>query len=192
MPQAERTGLARNLDRAAVSTLMRHIHAHPNIGQLYAVNLSAGSVQDHDFVDWLCNQLQAQPGCAACLVFEVPEYGVLGNVDAMRHLSERVTALGGACAIDHFGRGFSAFGYMRTLRIRYVKIDGSYTRGIDSNKDNQFFVQALIRTLHGIDVQVIAENVETAAEEQTLISLGVDGLQGYLLGKPMGGVIGAA
>jgi EAL domain-containing protein (putative c-di-GMP-specific phosphodiesterase class I) len=68
--------------------------------------------------------------------------------------------------------------------VQYLKIDGSYTRDIDKDADNRFFVEALVDTAHSIDIKVIAEAVETAAELEVLEAMNVDGIQGYLAGKP--------
>lgn len=68
--------------------------------------------------------------------------------------------------------------------IQYLKVDGSYTRNIDTDKDKQFLLKALTETAHSVDVKVIAQAVATPAERKMLESLNVDGIQGYLTGKP--------
>ena len=65
-----------------------------------------------------------------------------------------------------------------------LKIDGSYTRNIDTDADNRFLIHALTETAHSIDIDVYAQAVETPAERAALEALGVDGIQGYLTGKP--------
>jgi EAL domain-containing protein (putative c-di-GMP-specific phosphodiesterase class I) len=149
-----------------------------------AVNLAHTSVQDPAFVDWLCAALRADPKAAAQIALEVSEYGALRNVDALRHLVLKVRALGGKFGIDHFGRGFSSYGYLSTLKIDYLKIDGGYVRGLAGNRENLFLVESLTTIAHGLDLKVIAESVENDAEWQALRVLRVDGVQGYGVGMP--------
>jgi EAL domain-containing protein (putative c-di-GMP-specific phosphodiesterase class I) len=69
--------------------------------------------------------------------------------------------------------------------VHYLKIDGSYTRDIHRDRDNQFFVRAVCDTAHSIDILVIAGAVETADEAGMIARLYVDGVQGNLYGKPL-------
>ena len=82
-----------------------------------------------------------------------------------------------------------SFGYLHSLKVDYLKIDGSYIRGLAASKDNQFYVQAITEIAHGLDIRVIAEFVETADDFAALCELRLDGGQGYYLGKPEAGNI---
>ena len=68
--------------------------------------------------------------------------------------------------------------------MRYVKIDAAHLRDIESDRDNRFFIQSLTDTLHSIDIRVYALGVETNTQKEALERMHVDGIQGYLLGKP--------
>ena len=184
MPMAERIGLATDIDKFAVSKLLEHMQAENDKQPVYAINLSSCSLHNPVFIQWLCCRLQNAPACAWRLFIEIPEYGALINIQDTRNLIERLGALGCHCGIDHFGRGFYSFGYLRNIKIRYLKIDGSYTRGIDSEEDNQFLIQALTKTAHSVDIAVIAQAVETRAERDTLENMHLDGIQGFLNGIP--------
>ena len=70
------------------------------------------------------------------------------------------------------------------MKLHYLKIDSSYTRQIERDTDNQFLVRALTDTAHSVDIAVIAQSVETAAERNRLEDLHLDGIQGFLTGKP--------
>jgi diguanylate cyclase (GGDEF)-like protein len=184
MPMAERMGLATQLDRLTVNKALEQI-ARVAGSTRYAINLSSVTLHDPEFLAWLCNCLGRHPEHTARLVFELPEYGVLKNVNTARKFIRQLKDTTGCdCGIDHFGRGFSSFGYLRSIGVQYLKIDGSYTRDIDKDADNRFFVEALVDTAHSIDIKVIAEAVETAAELEVLEAMNVDGIQGYLAGKP--------
>lgn len=151
---------------------------------IYAVNISCGSLHDKAFLDWLYRNMALNTAIARRPVFEFPEFAVVSNLEAAKTAISRLHELGCRCSIDHFGRGFTSFSYLCSLRLHCVKIDGFYIRNIQDNPDNRFFVQALTRTLHGIDIQVIAENVESEPERSVLSELQIDGIQGHLTGKP--------
>ena len=184
MPMAERIGLATDIDKLAISKLFEHMETENDTQPAYAVNLSASSLHNPVFIQWLYRRLQSAPACARRLFIEIPEYGALINIQETRNLIERLGTLGCQCGIDHFGRGFYSFGYLRNIKVRYLKIDGSYTRGIDHEEDNQFLIQALTKAAHSVDIAVIAQAVETSAERDTLENMHVDGIQGFLMGKP--------
>ena len=184
MPMAERLGLSSRLDKLTASALFEQLR-HSDDRLVYALNLSPGALHDALFIKWLCGQLEQSPALSARLQIEFPEYAIHTNMQNVRNLVQRLAAMDFRCGIDHFGRGFSSFGYLRTLGVRYIKIDGSYTHDIDTDEENQFFVHALTETAHSIDIEVIAQSVESPAERTMLESLNVDGIQGYLTGKPV-------
>lgn len=184
MPMAERLGLSGQLDRLTLEALWAHLEHARFAGRRYAVNLTPSSIADPAFVNWLATLLRGSPEKASRLIFELPEYVAVRSMDAFKRLILQLQPCGCHFSIDHFGRGFTSFAYLHSLKVDFLKIDGGYIRGIDRDKDNQFFVQALAKTAHEIDVRVIAENVETEAELNILESLYVDGAQGYLIGRP--------
>jgi diguanylate cyclase (GGDEF)-like protein len=185
MPMAERIGLASRIDRLAIQKLLDVLAGNGGDASLHAINLSSASLHDPVFIQWLCSRLQQLPDIAKHLQFEFPEYGVLKNVQDARGVMERLEALGSNCGIDHFGRSFHSFGYLRNIRASYLKLDGSYTRGIGDEEDNRFFIKALTDTAHSIDIRVIAQAVETEAERSRIQELKLDGIQGYLTGTPV-------
>lgn len=184
VPMAKRLGLIQEIDKLVVAEVLAKIGAGRYGSIQVAVNLFPSSVQDNTFVDWLCGALREAPGAARQIAFEVSEYGALEDMDALRAMVLRVRETGGKFGIDHFGRGFSSFGYLSTLKIDYLKIDGSYVRGIAQNKDNQFLVDSVTKIARGLDLQVVAESVETEEEWAVLTAIGLNGVQGYGVGMP--------
>lgn len=183
-PMAKRLGLASDFDRAMIAEVLARLASKRYGDTAVAVNLFPASLQNKPFLDWLLAELARQPEAAARLLIEVSEYGVIENIDALREFTQRVARHGTRVGLDHFGRGFSSFGYLSTIKLDYIKIDGSYVRGILDNKDNQFFVESVIKVAHGLDVKVYAVSVENDEEWNLLTSLGVDGVQGYGVGRP--------
>jgi EAL domain-containing protein (putative c-di-GMP-specific phosphodiesterase class I) len=106
------------------------------------------------------------------------------NLHAVQAWIRRIAPTGARVGIDHFGRGFSSINYLSTLRIEYIKIDGSFIRGIDQNKENQSFVESLVNIAHGLDILVLADSVETEKELGMVRTLRFDGVQGYGVRRP--------
>ncbi|MGI4848331.1 MAG: EAL domain-containing protein, partial [Janthinobacterium lividum] len=181
---AKRLGLTADFDKLVVGEVLAGIEAGKYGNSVVAVNLAQSAVQDEMFMEWLCEALRQHGTAAAQIAFEVSEYGALDNLEALRSAVLRVRALGGKFGIDHFGRGFSSYGYLSTLKIDYLKIDGSYVRGLAESRENQFLVESLTTIAHGLDLKVIAESVENEQEWGVLASLRVNGVQGYGVGMP--------
>lgn len=181
MPMAEYTGLAKEFDMLTINRTLELAAATTDTR--YAVNLTSTVLHDPGFIAWLCGRL-GNSDHTDRILFEVAEYTVLRNIESAREFIRQVRAAGCDCGIDHFGRGFSSFGYLRSIGIQYLKIDGSFIHDIDKDADNRFFVQALVDTAHSLDITVIVETVETPEELEVVSAMNVDGLQGYLTGKP--------
>lgn len=183
IPMAERHGLGPALDRVVVDSVIERLE-RDDAGPTLAVNLSPASVHDPAFVDWLIDRLSKIPDQARRLVLEAPEYGVTSDQAAAERFIARLATTAAGFGLDHFGVGAVSFGYLKRFKLAYIKIDGSYIRGIDTTVDNQFLVQSVADIAHGLDIQVIAESVETEPEWQTLAQLHVDAAQGYHVGRP--------
>ena len=87
-------------------------------------------------------------------------------------------------ALDDYGSGYSNEGSLLELSPRFIKLDLTIIRGIDTDPDKQQIVQNIVAYAHPRSMQIIAEGVETAEELKKVLELGVDGLQGYFLAKP--------
>ena len=184
MPMAEKIGLARDLDMLVIRAAFSHMIQESHIEKSYAINITTSSMRDAKFLDWLCEQLNLFPQCATRLIFEIPEYGVLHDVHAAKLFAQRLQQYGSKISIDQFGRSLASFAYLNSINPTYIKLDGSFVRNINLDKDNQFLVQALTRTAHEINIKVIALNVENEGEQAILAASRIDGVQGYLTGKP--------
>jgi len=184
IPMAERVGLGAAMDRLVVNKTVAYMKEHRDDTALYAININASSLHDAVFIQWLSHFIKDNQQFSSRLTFEFPEYAVLRDISSTRKIINRLSELGCRCAIDHFGLGFLSFSYLRSINISYIKIDGSYIHQIHDDKDNQFFIETVARTAHSVDISVIAERVETEEERAALEGLKIDGIQGYLTGKP--------
>ena len=116
------------------------------------------------------------------LVVEITEEEEMNE----RELERKRDFLGspGAFALDDYGSGYSNELNLLELSPRYIKIDISIVRGIDTDRDKQQIVSNIVAYAHARSMQLIAEGIETEAQLRTVIGLGVDLLQGYYLSRP--------
>ncbi len=184
MPIAERLSLMPELDKLVINAIVNKIKNHNNENKYYSINISPSSLENNYFIKWLLATIQALGKLAQYIIIELPEHGVMMRIKQINELYKNLTQLGCQTAIDHYGKGFSSFAYLESLRVNFLKIDGSYTSKIEDSKENQFFVRSLINIAHTLDINVIAESVETQAELDMVSKLNVDGVQGYFVGHP--------
>jgi len=183
IPMAKRLGLIQALDKLVVSEVMTRL-AKGGDGVPVAVNLFPNSIIDPAFNDWLVAELNSQPAVARKMILEVSEYGAVEDVGRLKDWVDRIRSTGAKTSIDHFGKGFSSFGYLCDTRIDYLKIDGSFISDIQENRDHRFFVESVIKIAHSLDIRVVAETVENDKEIETLSKLGMDAMMGYGIKPP--------
>jgi len=181
LPTAQDHGLVHKIDRLVVSRVLEYSGANPDM--LYAVNLNIASLEDADFVQWLLDILAKAGDRGRHLLFEVGESGQLKSA-AMQDRLKRLADCSAGVAIERFGSGNHDFGYLLKLKLRYIKVSGHYIRGIEDNSEHQFYLRTLLQMAHNLELDVIAEPVETEAVARMLEELGFDAIQGYYIGHP--------
>lgn len=191
LPMAERFGLLPQFDRMIIEALFANLSAarldtawqdvdSPSL----SINISTRSVQDAEFLTWLIDFLSAPPIAPDSIILEVQDYTVHLAYDQVKQMMDRLKPFGYQFSIDHFGAGTTAFSYLHSLDIDFLKVDRSFVRDLHSNTDNQFFIRSVAQIAHNRDILLIAEGVEKEAELNALTDLNVDGAMGYLLGEP--------
>lgn len=183
MPMAESTGLASAIDRAVAGRVVRALEDGSYPGRV-AMNLNAASLVDDGLLTWLAGRLQRAGDVGFRLILELPEYSICGHVDRLIRWNERLGPLGVTVSLDHFGKGFASFAYLRAVKAHFLKIDGSLVRHLDRHDDNRFLVRSIAEIAHGLGMEVIAESVESEAVWRTVRSLGLDAGRGRWLGEP--------
>ncbi|MDQ6969548.1 MAG: EAL domain-containing protein [Mariprofundus sp.] len=179
---AERLGLNGELDRHVIERVVQLLKV--DSAMPLAVNIAASSMRDEVLLRWL-DKYFAEHGDVACkMYFEVTEHALLQDDEAANDFITLVHKHGGKVVMEHFGTRLSSFQSLRQLKLDYIKIDGSYTRHIAEHSDNQFFLQTVTDIAHGLDIQVIAEHVESEADFNGLQGIGINAMQGYYLGEP--------
>lgn len=121
---------------------------------------------------------------ASRVVLEVTERASLGNLENVRARVAELRALGFRIAVDDLGAGYAGLTSFASLEPDVVKIDMTLVRDIDKNMTKRKLVRSMTSLCKEMDLSIVAEGVETAAERHALVDIGCDLLQGYLFAKP--------
>ncbi|MBX2807297.1 MAG: EAL domain-containing protein [Cellvibrionaceae bacterium] len=181
VPMATRLQKMVAFDRLVVEK----VFAQPlQLPEQLCLNLSIAAVQDADFFRQLELHLTCAPALARRITFELPASGLTVAEDAVRNFAAMIKQWGARFSLHHFGRDTAKFAYLQTLGLDYLKIDRCFIQQITQDRDAQFFVQSLATIAKACDVMILAEGIETEAQWEQLLHLGVQGGQGYWLGRP--------
>lgn len=150
-----------------------------------SINLSATQFHQTELIDQIrgaLNHYQVDPGL---LIIEVTESSVAQEESVYLSILSEIRELGVVIAVDDFGTGFSNMHSLKTMPLDQLKIDRSFITGVEDNKRDRAIYRAMVAMAQHLDLKVVAEGVETAAQLDFLASIGCDEIQGYLLGRPV-------
>jgi len=150
----------------------------------FSVNISMRQFKEKDFVATLTNILNETGLPPGCLEIELTESVIMTDVEHTLKILQDLKKLGIRLSIDDFGTGFSSLSYLKSMPIDVIKIDRSFIRDIPSDEDDIAITTAIINMAHSLEIEVIAEGVETFEQFELLRKLGCDNVQGYLFMKP--------
>ncbi len=180
LPWVERFGWTSRLDLAMLRQALAALKVQHSP---LAISLGGATLIEPESREQVFELLARHGDVAGLLTLELDE-AQLPDQTSLEALARRLHQLGFGLGIQHFGGRFSMIGNLARLGLGYLKVDGSYIRGVDAENDNHLFIQAMQRAAHSIDLPLIAEQVETEGEWMTLRALGFEGGQGRLLGNP--------
>ncbi|MGH2930701.1 MAG: putative bifunctional diguanylate cyclase/phosphodiesterase, partial [Solirubrobacteraceae bacterium] len=189
---AEETGLIVPLGawvlRQALADMVRwrrDLPAPARAGPHVSVNVSARQFRDPGFVDGVRKALHASALPPSALLLELTESLVLGGHEQTRADLNELKEIGVRLAIDDFGTGYSSLSYLLELPIDVLKIDRSFVTGIASSRRRHALVEGIVGLARTLEVEVIAEGIETETERELLAGMGCQLGQGYLLSVPV-------
>lgn len=182
IPAAERLGLVHLLDRRVLELAMNTLAACPNVK--LNVNVSMETVKDPVWAEGYISAMRANTQLARRITVELTETQVIDAIDASIEFVAEIKKLGASFGIDDFGAGYTSFRNLKALDIDILKIDGSFVTGVSSSRENQLFVRTLLDLARNFGMKTVAEWVDNQADAMLLKGLGVDFLQGFLIGKP--------
>jgi EAL domain-containing protein (putative c-di-GMP-specific phosphodiesterase class I) len=151
---------------------------------LVAVNVSARQFRQPDFVRGVKNALQLSGANPERLELELTESQLVDDVEGVIAKMNALKDLGVRLSLDDFGTGYSSLSMLKRLPLDMLKIDQSFVRDLLDDRQDASIVRAIVAMGASLELQVIAEGVETAAHRDALLALGCKRFQGYFFGRP--------
>ncbi len=183
IPAAERSGLISYLDIASLNLALEALKRED--GLRLAVNVSPATIADNNARQEFESILRASSLEANNLTIEITETMAIQDLDIASNFVTNLRVANARVALDDFGAGFTSFRALKSLALNELKIDGHFVEKIHERGDSRAFVEAIDVLSRELGLETIAERVETEAEAKMLCKIGVNGLQGYLYGKPV-------
>jgi len=178
----EALGLAAELD-LAVAALASDAAAFSTVP--IAFNVSGQSLQSAAFLDRLLALLSASPALrAGRLMVEMTETAEVEDITEVARAAKALRAIGVPFCLDDFGAGVADVRLLRALPASMVKLDGSYVSGVAHNGRERGFVAGMVDIARAMEAAVVAERIETEADADALLAVGVTYGQGWLFGRP--------
>ena len=188
IPIAEKTGLIVPigewvLTTACVQAVKWRDNGHSSLN--LAVNVSGIQLKETDFTDMVERVLKESSLESNCLKLEITESVALQNLDAIVPKLAKLREMGVQFAIDDFGMGYSSLHYLKRLPIQTIKIDRSFMRDLAKGEEDASIVMAVIAMAKSLNLDTIAEGVETSEQMVFLNKCRCDKMQGFLYSKPL-------
>ncbi|MCW0000318.1 EAL domain-containing protein [Pararhizobium sp. YC-54] len=189
IPLAEETGLIVPIGDWVLNEACRQNKAWQDAGLppiVVSVNVSARQFKERNWVSRVAEALQ-ESGLEACyLELELTESLIMQDVASAVATMHELQALGVHLAIDDFGTGYSSLSALKRFPVRRLKIDRSFVQDIPGDADDRAITGAIISLAQKLQMQVIAEGVETQEQVDFLAASGCDDIQGYFFSRPVG------
>jgi diguanylate cyclase (GGDEF)-like protein len=150
-----------------------------------AVNLSARDLDDERLTDDVLAALTRHGLSPKCLVLEITETAILGDLDFVEQQMARLANIGVALSIDDFGTGHSSLTFLQRVMVHELKIDRSFVAGIVSSENDAAITRATVRLAQSLGLRTVAEGVEDRAVLDALIDLRCDVAQGFFWSRPV-------
>jgi len=185
---AERYQLMPQIDRWVINAALTAIAGGQikiTSGRSCAINLSGQTLGDESFLGFVVEALDRTAISPATICFEVTEGAILSNVQHAQRFIEVLHGIGCEFSLDDFGSGLGSFSSLKHLPIDYLKIDGTYTRNLQTDEVNQEMLAAMIKLARTMQFRIVAEQVENQEDFDWLRNSGVDFVQGRFIEAPM-------
>lgn len=183
IPAAERYNLITEVDLYVVRKTLEFM-AKDNENKNYSINLSGSTLGNNIIAGEIINLIKQFNVDPELICFEVTETAAIINKSNAIRFMNILHDIGCRFFLDDFGSGLSSFGYLRTLPIDAIKIDGYFIKNMEFDLANLSVIKAINNIAHGFGLKTIAECVENGKQLEYLKEIGVDYFQGYYLQKP--------
>jgi two-component system CheB/CheR fusion protein len=188
IPLAENNGLILEVANQVENMMFDHINLWRDIGLQVpplAMNVSPRSIREAGFAENLLNKMQARNIPADQLRLEITENALLDFNQTVQDNFSQLAEAGLRFSIDDFGTGYSSLSYLKRLPIRELKIDKSFVDGLGVEKEDEVIAKTVISFARALELDIVAEGVETEQQLHWLMAQGCDMVQGYYFSRPL-------
>jgi len=187
---AERYKLTPQIDRWVISKTIAKLAENSELVEdaqaNFAVNLSGQSLGDDEILEFIEDELSESGLSAETIGFEVTESAAVSNLEKAQAFIDALHERGCKISLDDFGAGLSSFAYLKNFNVDILKIDGNFIRDIVDNRISESMVAAITQVAKVMELETVAEHVESEEARKLITELGVNYAQGFLVGKPIG------
>ncbi|MFZ0945516.1 MAG: EAL domain-containing protein [Syntrophobacteraceae bacterium] len=190
IPLAEETGLIISIGEWVLNTACIYNKTLQEMGlppKRIAVNISSVQFRSQILIETITRALKISGLDAPWLEIELTESSIMKNMEASSDILRELKQMGLRVAIDDFGTGYSSLAYLKRFPLDILKIDRSFIRDIPGDPDNEAIATAIIAMAHSLNLEVIAEGVETEKQLAFMRSHECDGVQGYFFSPALPG-----
>lgn len=184
IPEMERQGLLNELTAVLLTQGILTAGTWPE-QQFLSINVSPSQLKGRHLPDIIKHVANQYAFSLPRLKIEITETALIDDVDSARAQIDYLSEMGCMIAMDDFGTGFSSLAWLIQLPATTIKIDSSFIRSMLHQKDSRKIVSSVVGLGRSLDMDVIAEGVETEEEAEMLRKIGCTYAQGYLFGKPL-------
>lgn len=187
LPTAMQGGLMQLLDRTVIDQTLAWFAAHPQaLARIdyCSLNLSGPTMGNPDIACWIGAAFQRHGVPAQRFTFEITENQAISQPRQAADTLQRLRALGCRVAIDDFGTGHATFDYLKRFPVDIIKIDAAFVKELDTQPLDRVIVRSMVEVARLLNVKTVAEHVDSPDILRWTQELGIDDVQGYLLGKP--------
>jgi diguanylate cyclase (GGDEF)-like protein len=190
IPFAEDHGLIGAIDAIVLDEACRQLAQWIQRGEwpkgfTMAINVSGHELADPSFVTLVADAIRRHALAPERICLEITETAFVAGWGEIQDTLSAISALGVHIALDDFGTGYSSLAHLQRMKVDTLKIDRSFVEQIDTSERDRAIVAAVAAMSHALDIVVVGEGVETQHQLDTLVALGCDRVQGFLLARPM-------
>jgi len=186
LPVAHEFGLSSKIDRWVLEATLKFMNNHREQlpGSRFSINLTPASVGRLQFASEVKNLLKCYSIEPWQLIFEITESNSLTNIEQVNATLNALQNMGCRIAIDDFGTGYASYARLKDINADILKIDGSFIRNMMTSSLDYQIVDSICQLARMKKMQLVAEYVESEQVKAAVQSLGIDYVQGYLIGRP--------